>query len=298
MLDGFGCYPLCIEIDLDSYDGSWTHVARFRNRSGWLLVARATVSVDWVEVADYPIIVACDEYGEAIPDFMAPNLLACACSIPQLCDDFPPEELELQLGEQRNAIRKQWMRDTYSEFAALDEQASRDIENVEGEVAAQLHVADRQIADLGRRRRMLDVNDDARSIFDAVIAEIETYQDSLVEWLAVRRDELRKHYEALEKKLSRKVRPHIAIEPLYQVSWIDGGRRSGREAEDSGAYRHSLASQHSVDRVLIPPELASLEVQLAALRQEFRSADVRDRIMWLNKSKGELRARLDAAKGD
>ena len=298
MLDGFGCYPLCIEIDLDSYDGSWTHVARFRNRSGWLLVARATVSVDWVEVADYPIIVACDEYGEAIPDFMAPNLLACACSIPQLCDDFPPEELELQLGEQRNAIRKQWMRDTYSEFAALDEQASRDIENVEGEVAAKLRVADRQIADLRRRRRMLDVNDDARSIFDAVIAEIETYQDSLVEWLAVRRDELRKHYEALEKKLSRKVRPHIAIEPLYQVSWIDGGRRSGWEAEDSGAYRHSLASQHSVDRVLIPPELASLEVQLAALRQEFRSADVRDRIMWLNKSKGELRARLDAAKGD
>ena len=298
MLDGFGCYPLCIEIDLDSYDGSWTHVARFRNRSGWLLVARATVSVDWVEVADYPIVVACDEYGEAIPDFMAPNLLACACSIPQLCDDFPPEELELQMGEQRNAIRKQWMRDTYSEFAALDEQASRDIENVEGEVAAKLRVADRQIADLGRRRRMLDVNDDARSIFDAVIAEIETYQDSLVEWLAVRRDELRKHYEALEKKLSRKVRPHIAIEPLYQVSWIDGGRRSGWEAEDSGAYRHSLASQHSVDRVLIPPELASLEVQLAALRQEFRSADVRDRIMWLNKSKGELRARLDAAKGD
>ena len=298
MLDGFGCYPLCIEIDLDSYDGSWTHVARFRNRSGWLLVARATVSVDWVEVADYPIIVACDEYGEAIPDFMAPNLLACACSIPQLCDDFPPEELELQLGEQRNAIRKQWMRDTYSEFAALDEQASRDIENVEGEVAAKLRVADRQIADLRRRRRMLDVNDDARSIFDAVIAEIETYQDSLVEWLAVRRDELRKHYEAWQKKLSRKVRPHIAIEPLYQVSWIDGGRRSGWEAEDSGAYRHSLASQHSVDRVLIPPELASLEVQLAALRQEFRSADVRDRIMWLNKSKGELRARLDAAKGD
>ena len=298
MLDGFGCYPLCIEIDLDSYDGSWTHVARFRNRSGWLLVARATVSVDWVEVADYPIVVACDEYGEAIPDFMAPNLLACACSIPQLCDDFPPEELELQLGVQRNAIRKQWMRDTYSEFAALDEQASRDIENVEGEAAAKLRVADRQIADLGRRRRMLDVNDDARSIFDAVIAEIETYQDSLVEWLAVRRDELRKHYEALEKKLSRKVRPHIAIEPLYQVSWIDGGRRSGWEAEDSGAYRHSLASQHSVDRVLIPPELTSLEVHLAALRQEFRSADVRDRIMWLNKSKGELRARLDAAKGD
>lgn len=298
MLDGFGCYPLCIEIDLDSYDGSWTHVARFRNRSGWLLVASATVSVDWVEVADYPIVVACDEYGEAIPDFMAPNLLACACSIPQLCDDFPPEELELQLGEQRNAIRKRWMRDTYSEFAVLDEQASRDIENVEGEVAAKLRVADRQIADMGRRRRMLDVNDDARSIFDAVIAEIETYQDSLVEWLAVRRVELRQHYEALEKKLSRKVRPHIAIEPLYQVSWIDGGRRSGWEAEDNGAYRHSLASQRSVDRVLIPPELASLEVQLAALRQEFRSSDVRDRIMRLNKSKGELGARLAAAKGD
>jgi hypothetical protein len=137
----------------------------------------------------------------------------------------------------------------------------------------------------------------ARSIFDAVIAEIETYQDSLVEWLAVRRDELRQHYEVLEKKLSRKVRPHIAIEPLYQVSWIDGGRRSGWEAEDKGAYRHSLASQHSVDRVLIPPELASLEVQLAALRQEFRSSDVRDRIMRLNKSKSELGARLAAAKG-
>jgi len=75
MLDGFGFYPLRIEIDLDSYDGPWTHVARFRNRSGWLLVAQAIVSIDHGEVASYPVVVACDEYGEPVPDFMAPNLL-------------------------------------------------------------------------------------------------------------------------------------------------------------------------------------------------------------------------------
>lgn len=298
MLDGFGCFPLCIEIDLDSYEGSWTHVSRFRNRSGWLLVARATVSVDWVAVAEYSIVVACDEYGEAVPDFMAPNLLACACSMPQLCDDFPPEELEWQMDQQRNAIRKRWMRETYSELADLDEQASRDIEDVEGQVAAKLRNADRQIADLRRRRRMLGLTDEARSVFDTVIAEIETYQDSLVEWLAVRRDELRHYYETLEKKLSRKVRPHIEIVSLYQLNWHDGARRAGWDREDTGAYRHSVISQHAIDRVLIPPELAFIEAQLAALRQEFRSSDVRDRIMWLNKSKGRLRARLDAARGD
>lgn len=287
MLDGFGCYPLCIEIDLDSYDGPWTHVARFRNRSGWLLVADAMISVDNADVASYAIVIACDEYGEAIPDFMAPNLLACACSQPQLCDDFPPEDLEWQMDRQRDEIRRRWMRETYAELAQLDEQAGHDIEEAEGQTAAKIMASDRQIADLRRRRRMPGLTNEAVSIFDTVIAEIETYQDSLVERLATRRGELRRHYATLEQTLTSKIRPQIVIEPRYQLNWFDGRRRAGWEEEHKGAYRHSAAS-----------ELASIEVRLTALRQEYSSSGGRYWITRLNKSKANLKAQLKAAKGD
>lgn len=296
MIDGFGCYPLCIEIDLDSYDGPWTHVARFRRRSGWLLVANAAVSIDYAEVASYPVVVACDEYGEAIPDFMAPNLLACACSHPQLCNEFPPDELEEQLELQSYPIRRRWMRETNSDFAELDARASRDIEEVEGQTAAKLKLCDRQIADLRRRRRMLGPIDEARSIFDSVIAEIEMHQVALLDWLDIRRSELRRNYDSLESELFRRMRPLISFEQLYRLNWHDGARQSGWEAEDRGAYRHTIASEFTVDRVQIPIQLASIEAHLAALRGTLVNYDVRYEISALNKRWVKLKSRLAVAR--
>src|SRR3546814_12531835 len=43
VLEEFRQAPLCLEIDLDTYEDDWRHVARFRGRSGWLIAARAKI---------------------------------------------------------------------------------------------------------------------------------------------------------------------------------------------------------------------------------------------------------------
>lgn len=298
MLDDFGCYPVCIEIDFDSYGGPWTHVSRFRRRSGWLLVARASILVKQQEVGSYPVVVGVDEYDEAIPAFMASNILACACSHPQLCHERPPDELEGQLEEQRAAVRNMWLRDTYSEFAALDEQANHDLEELDGSVAAKVKTADAQIADIRRRRRMLDIHDPARAVFDSVVAEIESYQQSMLEWSATRREEIRAHYEAKQKEMSRQIRPYVDIETLYVVNWFDGDRSPQYEIEHTGIYSRSIEYHRSIIRSVIPPEISSIDGQLAALRKGLTSFYVRDEIKRLNKFKKRLIAQLEGARGN
>ena len=56
MLHGFGLYPVSLQIDVDSYDGDWRHVARFRNRSGWLAVAEAEIWTGNELCATLPIL--------------------------------------------------------------------------------------------------------------------------------------------------------------------------------------------------------------------------------------------------
>ena len=58
MLDGFGQAPVCLELDLDSYEGPWAHVERFRGRSGWLVVAEARVSTAGAEWTSLPAAAA------------------------------------------------------------------------------------------------------------------------------------------------------------------------------------------------------------------------------------------------
>lgn len=45
MFAEFGQAPLCLELDIDSYDGPWQHVSRFRRGTGWLMVAKCTIQI-------------------------------------------------------------------------------------------------------------------------------------------------------------------------------------------------------------------------------------------------------------
>lgn len=223
MLDGFGCLPVRLNLDFDSYEGPWTHVYRFRNRSGWLVVAEAHLTsgaMAW----DTTVVAACDDCGEAVPGFMAPSLLACACSLPEPCEDPPPEELEELLREQCEPLASRWLRQTNRELAVFHDRNARRIEAMEGRTHAFVAAGERQIAELRRRRRMGDADDQARETIDRVIQEIEADHDAALDRLAARRAELRKETEARERALLTSINVRVALDPLYYVNWHDASR--------------------------------------------------------------------------
>lgn len=219
MLEGFGLYPVCLQIDLDSYEGDWRHVARFRNRTGWLLVAEAEIWIGDEHKATMPLIVGCNEWDEPIPSFIAANLLRCASSLPQLCDDFPPAVLELLIERERGEVRKRWLRESNAAIARIHEAGERAIRELEEGVDAQIRGSDRLIADLSRRRRMLPLDHPGRTAFAEAIADQEDWQTGMISWLADRRQELRDHYDAQERQASQGLRPRLEVEPIYVVNW-------------------------------------------------------------------------------
>lgn len=219
MLEGFGLYPVCLQIDLDSYEGDWRHVARFRDRTGWLLVAEAEIWVGTEHQATLPLIVGCDQWDQPIPSFIAANLLRCACSSPQLCDEYPPAPLELLIERERSEVRKRWLRESNAAIARIYDAGDRALRELEGGVEAQLRASDRLISDLNRRRRMLPPDHPGRAAFAQAITEQEDWQLGMVDWLADRRQELRDHFDAQERLASRGLRPRLEVEVLYVVNW-------------------------------------------------------------------------------
>ncbi|RSV29453.1 hypothetical protein [Sphingomonas sp. ABOLH] len=237
MLHGFGQAPVCLELDLDSYDGPWTHVERFRGQSGWLVVAEAQVSTadtDWTTT----LVAACDDYGEPVPYFMAPNLLACACSHPQPCREYPPDLLDHLLNKAAHELQLGWLRENNVGLLNLSRAGTERVASLEAATRAAVDDADRRIADLRRRRRMPGVSPHAIDIFDGAITAIEVDRETALHRLADQRAQVRRAVEEEELALLRRSRVRVTWEPLYHVSWT----AAGRVGEDELAVRDHVAN--------------------------------------------------------
>ncbi|WP_294289606.1 hypothetical protein [uncultured Sphingomonas sp.] len=237
MLDGFGQAPVCIELDLDSYEGPWTHVERFRGRSGWLVVAEAQVSTadtDW----NTTLVAACDDYGEPVPHFLAPNLLACACSYPKPCREYPPNVLNDLLDEAAHELRLGWLRENNASLLNLSRAAGERIASLEAATRAAVDDADRRIADLRRRRRLPGVSLHAIGVFDDTITAIEVNREDSLHRLAEQRAQVRRTVEEQELALLRRSSVRVTWEPLYHVSWVT----AGHVGEDELAVRDHVAN--------------------------------------------------------
>lgn len=218
MLHGFGLAPVCLEFDLDSYDGPSTHVERFRGRSGWLVVAEAYISSaegDWLT----SVVAACDEYGEPVPAFMAPNLIACACSHPSPCDEIPPDELDDLLEDAAHELKLKWLRESNTALARLAESAAVRIATLEGQTKVLVEDIDRRIADFHRRRRMANVPDAARAVFQDAIIGFEMEREVITERLAAGQRQVRRAVEEEERLLLGRASVGVVLEPLYRVRW-------------------------------------------------------------------------------
>ena len=221
MLHGFGQAPVCLELDLDSYDGPWTHVDRFRNRRGWLMVANTVMTTPGGE-HELGIVVGCDEWGEAIPGWRAAHLLECACSLPQPCDEYAPAVLEAIAQREAREVKLRWLRENNRELLTL-------AQAVEAAVAAEEHrtsdLIDRTLADVGdlrRRRRSPLLTADNRVAIDEAIASLEIGVEAALHNLELERGRIRAEAGEKERQLLKHAAVKVEIEPAYVVSWHDG----------------------------------------------------------------------------
>lgn len=218
-LDGFGIYPVELCIDPNSYPGPASHTARFRNRSGWLTLAELQIENAGV-LHSYTLLAACDEYGEAIPSFLASNLLDCGCSYPSPCDEIPPDELDFVLDQQVDLAKRRWVRETNAELLALHEDAADELEILEGLVKRHVDDCDRQIADLRRRRRLEVLDAEKRASLSQTIAELEADQDTAISNLDRRRKALRANVRGHENDLLQRRIYKSSVEAIYVVKWV------------------------------------------------------------------------------
>lgn len=250
MFPEFGQAPLCLQIDLDSYDGSWTHMAAFRGRGGWVTAARATIQSEH-DLMRAVLLAACDDYENPLPGWRAAQLVSCDWSNLSECREMPPDLLDDLLCEEEGAFFARWQRSANTDLARLHDRAQHDLAAIDGQAAAAERRADREIRELQHRRRHPDASPDARAALDQLIAAIEADSDAALSMARERRAVLRRDIDAAEETLWDRSDVLIEVEPMWCVRWEAGSaRQSIRRPVSRGGWREAPGGN------LAPMELA------------------------------------------
>lgn len=218
MFAEFGQAPLCLELDLDSYDGPWQHIARFRRGSGWLMVAKCTIQSEH-DILTAKLVAACDEHEHAIPAFQATHLTECDWINPTYCDELPPDILDDLICEEEGALIARWHREKNSALAeAFDNQEAR-IAELEGRVQSIVARNEHQIGELRQRRRHPEATPDMRRAMGQIIRELDDENDELLAEMAETRQTIRDQADEFEEILWSREDLLIEVTPLHMVRW-------------------------------------------------------------------------------
>lgn len=274
MLHGFGQAPVCLEFDLDSFDGPWTYVERFRGRSGWLAVAETTLSGAAGERTT-TAIAACDDRGHVFPTWQAEHLLACACSRPTECDNYPPMDLDELLDEAVGELATRWVRENSRALRVLAAKTTEQIAMLEAKARAAVEEADRRDALLRRRRRMTSPGSDAWVALTEAMTAVGLEREAWLHRLVERRAAMRREMAAADDAALHHANVEVEWELLYQVCWSTAGRIGE-------------------DRLMAQTQVSSGALRLP-LPRHHREAERQTRIATEARAAAELRARAAAA---
>ncbi len=267
MLEEFRQAPLCLEIDLDTYEDDWRHVARFRGRSGWLIAARATLQSE-TEVFRTVVAAACDEWENPIPSFQAMHLLECVWMKVHPCFDEPPAILQDLLCEEEGQVYARWQRETNAALQQhlIDSEAKIAAVDRAARLASDSRL--RQIADLRRRRRFLGLTDEAKSIFDSIIVDLEAENDRAFQAAREEVGELRRAAEQAEEALWGREDVLIEVQPPCILFW-SAPKPTGFLPRERGWA--AVPTREAVDlrlRHQVPPRIQALERELDEARRQ------------------------------
>lgn len=242
----FGQAPLCLELDLSTYDGHWSHVARFRDGRGWLIGATVTLE-SATEVYTADIAVACDEWDNPVPSFQAANLLNCSWSDMGPCHIQPPEILDDLLCEEEGRVYAQWQRETNRALQRHILATDEHIAAIERSTRIENDRRLRQIADLRRRRRLAGPATDAGMALDAIIAELDSQSDMAFDASRATIAGIRADAERMEEALWEEEDVLIELHTRFVVRWRAIGTArpdSMRQFELPGSGGISLVQRH------------------------------------------------------
>ncbi|WP_420137927.1 GcrA family cell cycle regulator [Sphingomonas sp.] len=282
MLEEFRQAPLCMELDLDTYEGHWSHVVRFRGENGWLLGAEATLE-SATEIYRTVIVAACDEWENPIPAFQAANLLKCSWSDLGPCFEHPPELLDELLCEEEGQVYARWQRETNSalqrHLIATDERVAA----VEARARMATDRLMRQINDLRRRRRFPELTIEARSIFDKLIADLDAESDAIFEDSRAEVAQIRSNATRSEEALWRREEVIIEVEPIFVVRWHGVGAIRPR---------NPLAPEHGAGGA----SLRRVQGRELRLHEERRAKEARERARLVEQARKKAEAEAAAQK--
>lgn len=264
MIEEFRQAPLRLELDLDSYEGPWTHVARFRGRSGWLIGAEATLESS-TDIFRASIVAACDECDNPIPSFQAQHLMECLWTTLEPCDELPPEVLDDLLCEEEGRVYSRWQRETNDALRQHLILTDEKIAAAEAAVRLANNRIMRQISDLRRRRRMLDLSPDDRSILDALIADLEADNDRQFEHGRQLVAELRAALEIDEEQFWQREDVVIEVAPVCVVAWHARATKAHWQPARSFVARAAPDAVRTRLRYQIPARIESLQHQVDGL---------------------------------
>lgn len=234
MFEEFGQAPLSLELDLETYEGPSYHVAKFRDRTGWLMAARATIQSEH-DLLSAKLVVACDESEEPILPHRTATLSQCGWRNLTYCDDQPPEILDELLCEEEGALYARWQRNMNKDLAVLAERVQQQIEQLEARAKARERIVERQLADL-RRRRWMSTSVEHRIALANIMTDIEAENDLAIGQLAEQRQALRRRAEAYEETLWQRTDVLIEVEPLFIVRWACPTVRAHQRSRRGGYY--------------------------------------------------------------
>jgi hypothetical protein len=199
MLPEFAHTPFELVIDLNSYEGPWTHVEAFRGREGWLRVVRATIQSEH-DLLSANLIAACDDCENPLPSWKAIHLAECRWTRLLPCSIEPPAIVDDLLCEEEGAFYARWQREMNADVAAVALKAAIALEQLEAWHAYRARQIETQLRAL-RRERLLEAGPERKIQLGQAIRSLEAEEDALVETSALRRRHLRLRAEAEEEAL-------------------------------------------------------------------------------------------------
>lgn len=217
--------PIILELDFDTFEGPWQYIQRFRGRSGWLLIAEATIQSEH-DLMTSRLVAACDECERPIPAFQAEHLAECEWVKLGECAELYPAVLDEVLLQEEGALRAQWLRERNAALAEAFEKQEQVIADLEGRARSRVRQLERKAARLRYQRRHPDTGPATRARLGLEIAAIEDETDVVMDDLTRDRAAVRRTYEAFEDKLWAREDVLVEVEVTHCIQW--SGNRASR----------------------------------------------------------------------
>jgi hypothetical protein len=179
-VDGFGSFPVAIEIDPDAHDGPSWELFWFRHRTGWLRIVELELRSNARTYAETRVLV-CDSHDEICPPWLAGNLFRAAITGVRPIEDEPPALLDALERAALEDFRKACARDNSRALQRLEEQTALHIGNLERAAEQELEALRDRLAAWRRAARMGWLADDEIDRLPNVLVGLDASMDAIVQ---------------------------------------------------------------------------------------------------------------------